>query len=217
MEKITYINRVNNCIETEKVFGQAALKLLYGNGCMSKIVGRPLAYLWARNPLFSSMYGWWQKQPFTKQNIQPFIDKFEIDATEFKEDVSQFQSFNDFFIRRLKPSARPIAPGEKTAIIPADGRYLFYPSIEKAEGFWVKGKKFQLSTLLKSEELAEKYQNGSMVIARLCPSDYHRFHFPCAGAPGKAQVINGWLYSVNPIALKRNIDIFTENKRMSQL
>ena len=53
-----------------------------------------------------------------------------------------------------------------------------------------------------------------MAIARLCPSDYHRFHFPCDGIPAKPRLINGLLYSVNPIALKKNVSILSENKRM---
>ncbi len=52
-----------------------------------------------------------------------------------------------------------------------------------------------------------------MIISRLCPVDYHRFHFPVAGVPGKTIFINGPLYSVNPIALRQNIHIFAENKR----
>jgi len=53
-----------------------------------------------------------------------------------------------------------------------------------------------------------------MLISRLCPTDYHRFHFPVAGIPGEARLINGWLYSVSPVALRRNIRYLVENKRM---
>jgi phosphatidylserine decarboxylase len=53
-----------------------------------------------------------------------------------------------------------------------------------------------------------------MVIARLCPVDYHRFHFPCDGLADTPQLINGPLYSVNPIALQRRFAILSENKRV---
>jgi phosphatidylserine decarboxylase len=52
-----------------------------------------------------------------------------------------------------------------------------------------------------------------MVITRLCPVDYHRFHFPGAGIPGAASSINGPLYSVNPIAMRRRPTLLWENKR----
>ena len=77
----------------------------------------------------------------------------------------------------------------------------------------VKGEKLNLVELLNDQKLAEEYVGGSLVAARLCPTDYHRFHFPCDGVPNKTRFINGWLYSVNPIAIKRDIAIFTKNKR----
>ena len=52
-----------------------------------------------------------------------------------------------------------------------------------------------------------------MLISRLCPVDYHRFHFPVAGVPAENRLINGWLYSVSPVALRRNIRYLVENKR----
>ena len=53
-----------------------------------------------------------------------------------------------------------------------------------------------------------------MLLSRLCPVDYHRFHFPCVGEAGIPRFINGWLYSVNPIALATRPSIFWENKRV---
>jgi len=52
------------------------------------------------------------------------------------------------------------------------------------------------------------------VLSRLCPVDYHRFHFPANGTPGTPRLINGSLWSVNPIALRRNLAYLWENKRM---
>ncbi len=213
MESITFIDRVTGKKEVEKVYGEAALRFFYGENLTSRLFGYPINYLWARNPIFSSLYGWWQNLSFTKRNVPNFIKRYGVDESEFAESVASFKSFNDFFVRKLKASARPIAAGEDVAVIPADGRYLFFPNIQVSEGFIVKGKKFNLSTFLEDEALAEKYKQGTMVVARLCPSDYHRFHFPCDSIPNAAKLINGWLYSVNPIALKRDIDIFVQNKR----
>ena len=52
-----------------------------------------------------------------------------------------------------------------------------------------------------------------MLISRLCPVDYHRFHFPVSGIPGEPRPIGGWLYSVSPIALRHNLHYLVENKR----
>jgi phosphatidylserine decarboxylase len=213
MDSIVYIDRITKRKETEVVFGAQALQFLYGNSLLSKTIGRSLLKLLSRNPAFSRLYGWWQNQSWTKHRIAPFIKKFGIDTSEFLLPTDSYTSFNDFFIRRLKAEARPISVEKNVAIIPADGRYLFYQQIDKADGFIVKGKKFQLSSLLNDPGLAAQYEQGSMLIARLCPTDYHRFHFPVDCTPGSTQLINGWLYSVNPIALKKNIEIFSQNKR----
>jgi phosphatidylserine decarboxylase len=82
-----------------------------------------------------------------------------------------------------------------------------------SDGFIVKGKKFSLETLLQDSDLAKQYANGSMVIARLCPTDYHRFHFPCNCIPERSYNIAGDLFSVNPLALRKNIHILSQNKR----
>lgn len=212
MTEIKYIDRLSGKRETEKVYGSTALQMLYGDSLMSKLCS-PLLYFVSKNPIFSALFGWWQRRSFTKKNIVPFIKNFHVDTSEFLEPVECFQSFNDFFIRKLKPESRPITSSENSVVIPADGRYLFFPNIDEAEGFVVKGEKFHLSTLLQCEKLAHKYAKGTMIIARLCPSDYHRFHFVCECTPGETRWINGWWHSVNPIAIRKNIHIFSNNKR----
>lgn len=213
MESLVYIDRLTGKKETEKVYGGAALKFIYGDDWVSTLLGTPLLHALIRNPIFSKCYGFWQKTKLSKRKIIPFIEHFGVDASEFQEAVASYQSFNDFFIRKLKISCRPIAPGHDAAVMPADGRYRFYPHIANSDGFLVKGEKFDLKSLLDDRVLANRYENGSMVMARLCPTDYHRFHFPCDCIPGESRWINGWLYSVNPIALKKDIHIFSRNKR----
>lgn len=212
MEPIYYLDRFGKVCE-EKVYGAKGLRLLYGNGLDTTLFGCPLAHLLARIPLFSALYGKFQASAGSRKKIKPFIKEFNIDTSEFADEVDTFNSFNEFFIRRLKPSARPINTDSNVAIIPADARYLFYQNIEDADGFVVKGEKFDLSTLLNNKELAQKYAKGAMAIARLCPTDYHRYHFPFDCIPSETQYINGWLYSVNPAAIKKNVKIFAQNKR----
>ncbi|MGK5594383.1 MAG: archaetidylserine decarboxylase [Parachlamydiaceae bacterium] len=211
MKPIIYFDRLSKKQMEEKVYGGKALQFLYGEDLLSRCFGAPLLHLLSRFSFFSSFVGYWQSRAFTKRKIAPFISHHQIEANEFKDKISDFASFNDFFIRELKKESRPLAQSE--AIIPADGRYWFYPEISSANFFYVKNKKFNLSSLLKNEELAHRYEHGSMIIARLCPSDYHRFHFPCDCVPHTTELLNGWLYSVNPLALRKNFDILTTNKR----
>ena len=213
-ETIRIINRVTKQEEEEKVYGAFFLRLLYGKQPLFRLLSLLLLPLIARFSIVSRLFGWIQKRPFTKKKIRPFIDAYHIDASEFRDPIDTYPSFNDFFIRHLNPECRPQAPGHDIATLPADARYLAFDNITTCDGFVIKGKKFSLETLLKDPLLTGRYREGSMVIARLCPTDYHRFHFPCTGTPGPAHLINGPLYSVSPIALRRNIEILAENKRM---
>lgn len=214
MEQITYKDRETDTLKEEKVYGKFFLECLYGTGLVSKIFSIIALPLFARLSIFSKIYGMLQKSVKSREKIAPFIKDFQVDPSEFVMPPNQFRTFNDFFIRKLKPEARPFADGDNIAILPTDGRYLVFPDISRSEGFYVKGKKFDLHLLIRDEFLFELYKKGSMVIARLCPTDYHRFHFPFACTPGKAKRINGPLYSVNPLALRNRIRTLNENKRM---
>ncbi len=214
MRNIFYIDRTSKKEEKEAVYGQFFLKILYGNHWYERLISFFVLPFYSRCSLISKLYGYIQKTSLSKKKIIPFIRKFGMDTSEFLESPLSFASFNDFFTRRLKPGVRPLANGNDVAVLPADARYLVYPNIAASEGFLVKGKKFSLEKLLEDYSLAKKYREGSMVLARLCPTDYHRFHFICNCVPGVPKLINGPLYSVNPMALIRNIEIFSENKRV---
>jgi phosphatidylserine decarboxylase len=136
---------------------------------------------------------------------------------EFAKKPYAFKTFNEFFYRALKPGARPVAGDERVAVLPADGRHLAFQNVDAAAGFYAKGQRFDLKAFLGDEALAAKFAGGAMLISRLCPVDYHRFHFPVAGMPTEARLINGFLYSVSPVALRRNLAYLWENKRMVTL
>jgi len=210
--EIKYVDRESRRIESEKIYGRWALSLLYGESMGARLFSFFFLPLMAHIPWLSRFYGYLQKRPASAKKVKPFIEAFQVDASEFQKE--EFCSFNDFFIRKLKPEARPIDPNPKRAILPADGRYLVFPDISRAQGFYVKGQKFDLFSFLQDPFMARRMAQASMVIARLCPTDYHRFHFPFAGVPNAARPIPGPLFSVNPVALRKRLSILGENKRM---
>ncbi|MDR2807306.1 MAG: archaetidylserine decarboxylase [Puniceicoccales bacterium] len=123
-------------------------------------------------------------------------------------------SFDDFFSRKLRINARPIAVDHRKVIFPCDGRHLLIEDLKKLPSFFIKGQKFNLQMLLQNDELQKRFQNGTVVISRLCPIDYHRFHFPCNAVIRKIYKVNGDYLSVHPIATRSKISIFFENKRI---
>ena len=207
-ESIHYFNRYTQRVETETVYGEGFVRWTYTNpfGLLS-------LHAVAKRSFFSRWYGWRMDRPASRAKIAPFIQNFQVDPAEFADAPESFRTFNEFFYRKLKIEARPIVGDAKTAVFPADGRHLGFPDVSQAEGIFVKGEIFSLDELLRDHDLAGQFHRGAMVLSRLCPVDYHRYHFPVGGLATGPRVLNGWLYSVSPIALRRNIRIFTENKR----
>ena len=207
-DAIHYYNRYTQRVETEQIYGEGYLRWIYGS-----LSGRLALHAVAKRAFFSRWYGWRMDRPASRAKVAPFIQNFHVDTGEFADAPEAFRTFNEFFYRKLKPAARPIAGDALTAVFPADGRHLGFPDVSQMDGIFVKGEVFSLGELLRDRALAERFQRGAMVLSRLCPVDYHRYHFPVAGLATEPLVLNGWLYSVSPIALRRNIQIFTENKR----
>jgi phosphatidylserine decarboxylase len=208
MNEIRFFDRYTRQERVEKVYGDGALRWTYGTPLGKLALATVVKRAW-----FSRLYGWRMDRPKSRELIEPFIRDYELDATEFALRPDQFRSFNEFFARALVPEARPIDADEDSAVFPADGRHLCVPDLSSCEGLFVKGQMFDLASLLEDGELTDRFAGGSLLLSRLCPVDYHRFHFPLAGRPGAARLINGPLYSVNPIALCQNIHILATNKR----
>ena len=208
MDEIVYYDRYQNETCVEKVYGDKALRWTYGT-----VAGLISLNVAVKRTLFSHWYGWRMDRSATKKKIAQFIKEFELNESEFVRRADEFANFNEFFYRKLKPESRPIDQNSTSVVFPADGRHLCVPNLSRCEGLFVKGEMFDLFTLLQDRALAEQYTEGSLLLSRLCPVDYHRFHFPAAGVPGTTRLINGPLYSVNPIALCRNIHILATNKR----
>lgn len=205
---IHFFNRLTQQIETEDVYGEKSLRFVYEN----PVGGLPLHAL-VKRAIFSKWYGARMDSPASKAEIRPFIDKFGLDVSEFAEPAESFKTFNEFFYRKLKPEARPIEADEKAIVLPADGRHLVIPDVSQCRDFFVKGIRFDITALLGDSGIAARFDKGSLLISRLCPTDYHRFHFPVSGFNGTPRLIDGPLYSVSPIALAKRPSILWENKR----
>jgi phosphatidylserine decarboxylase len=207
-EPIRYFHRDHKTVETEQVYGGGWLRWTYGTA-----LGRFALWLLVKRALASRYYGWRMSWRASANRILPFIVDYNLDVDEFAKKPYAFKTFNEFFYRALKAGARPIAPGDRVAVLPADGRHLAFQTYDATEGFYAKGQRFDLAAFLGDPALATEFGGGALLISRLCPVDYHRFHFPVSGTPGEPRLINGWLYSVSPIALRRNLAYLWENKR----
>ncbi|CAF0884504.1 unnamed protein product [Rotaria sp. Silwood1] len=155
--------------------------------------------------------------PKSCKHIPSFVKMYQINLNELLlSNISDYQTFNEFFYRKLKPDARIIAsPADPTIIVSAaDCRLVIFDNINDATRIWVKGYSFSLKHLFNDEKLADEFDGGSIAIFRLAPVDYHRFHSPINGKIGShMRTIIGTYYTVNPIAIKEKLDVLTKNQR----
>lgn len=207
-----YYDRKSGGLRTERVYASAFLAWLYNTQ-----LGRFANDLLFRQKFVSHLYGWFHKQRWSKQKIRPFVEKLNIDMDESVRSIEEFTSFNDFFTRKIDLSKRPFHKEPCVCISPTDSRVLAYPIVEANRTYRIKRSTFNLHQFLSDDGLVEKFTGGSMVINRLYLSDYHHFHFPDSGTPGKARAIQGKYYAVSPYALRTLIPFYTENHRMLTL
>ncbi len=206
MESLRYIERKSGSLTKEFVPSEGMLRWLY-NSSLGKVTLNTLV----KRKMLTRLGGWYMSSRFSKKKIDKFVAQYQVDLSNFKiTDSKAYLNFNDFFFRKVRPEKRPIGNG---VVSPADCKMLAFQSISDASSFFVKGSEFTVESFLKNKELANKYAEGSMLIARLAPADYHRFHFPASGLISESKDIKGRYFSVSPMALKKSLEIFCQNYR----
>lgn len=208
MHELYFIDRKTGDKIREKVPGEKWLRWLYHNPA-----GRLGLEALVKKKILSSCYGWFMDSMESRKKIGPFIDALGIDMSEAVRPVRDYNSFNDFFIRELRPEARPVDLRREAVVSPADGRVMAFEGFKGLDTFFAKGQEFSLREFLQNQMLAEKYEGGTLMVIRLAPVDYHRFHFPAEGRPTLSRLINGSYYSVSPHAVKDMLKVYWENKR----
>lgn len=153
-----------------------------------------------------------------KKQIRDFVKRYkgQINLDEIKVPKHGFRTLNEFFTRALKPGVRPITEQDNPALMvsPADCRLSAFQCQSRSQRVWIKGHEFDYARMLDSEKRAAYYEGGAIVIARLAPQDYHRYHFPIGGRIDCVHKIQGHYYSVNPLVVHdRRVNVFTRNRR----
>lgn len=201
-------NREKKVVETEHIVGKKYIQWLYyktsGNFFLEKVIKRRLA---------SRFFGVWKSRKGSRKKIRHFIEENKIAEAEFLEAVDSYKNFNEFFYRKLKPEFRPVVAENHFLASPADGRVFVYENVSTDNIVQIKGMDFNLAELVGSEDMIGEFHGGTMMIIRLNPTDYHRFHFPDSGTPGKTKEIKGSYYSVNTGVLDRVNNVYVKNKR----
>ncbi|MBV8062374.1 MAG: phosphatidylserine decarboxylase [Nevskia sp.] len=144
-----------------------------------------------------------------------FVHKYAVELGEAEfSSIENYEHFNDFFTRALKPGVRPQPSAPNILSCPVDGTISQFGTIQKWRIFQAKGHDYSAGELLADEQLAHSFYNGSFNTIYLAPHNYHRVHMPCSGRLRSWAYIPGRLFSVNPGTARSVPALFARNERM---
>lgn len=147
--------------------------------------------------------------------INWFIKHYRIDLqSAIKQRAEDFASFNEFFIRQLKPGARPLATEKNAVISPVDGSLSQWGEISQGRLIQAKGFDYSLESLLADSKFAANFVSGQFATLYLSPKDYHRVHMPFAGELLEMTYVPGNLFAVNTATTNQIPAIFAKNERV---
>jgi len=151
-----------------------------------------------------------------KLSIDWFLRGFQLDMSEAVEpNPYAYPSFNAFFTRALKPTARPVANEADAVVSPVDGTVSQCGVIDGDLLIQAKGHSYSLLTLLAGNTaLAQRYRGGHFACIYLAPYNYHRMHMPLAAAVRETIYVPGELFSVNSATARTVPGLFARNERV---
>lgn len=129
------------------------------------------------------------------------IAKLGMDQYQYAPDDIYwgFKSWNDFFIRKLKPGMRPVAePDNNKVIVSAadSGVFKIQSNVKKQDWFWIKAQPYSLNDMLNNDQaVVDQFVGGDVYQAFLSAIKYHRWHSPVSGTIKKAYIKQGSYYS----------------------
>ncbi|MGB6044498.1 MAG: phosphatidylserine decarboxylase [Pirellulales bacterium] len=130
--------------------------------------------------------------------VDQWLESPGVDVDEMEIPTGGFQSFNQFFTRRLKTGSRPIdRPFDRRLVVsPADCQVDEVVPIRPGATMVVKGRKMTASSLLDNDTVALDFNGGCAVTLSLWFQNYHRFHAPLTADVIATKQIGG-LYFVS--------------------
>lgn len=150
-------------------------------------------------------------QPAVQAVIQHWIKRGQIDMDEAI--FSHFNNLDQFFLRDLRPTARPIGAD---LVSPVDGVVMASGAVSPDLTLWIKGKPTSLSRLFggKRNQLdLQPYIGGQYLTIFLTPDGYHHVHAPLSGKLIGIQWIGGRFFPQNSDALQHIARIYERNER----
>ncbi|MFE4934968.1 phophatidylserine decarboxylase associated domain-containing protein [Streptomyces sp. NPDC056649] len=108
-----------------------------------------------------------------------------------------FTSFNDYFHRRIKPEARPVAADPNAVTAPGDATITRIDrNIGKKGAIPLKGQSYAPADMFNHHPFGDRFVGGTAVHMVVPGTGYHRWHAPVDGVVRHVEVVPGQVFSV---------------------
>lgn len=135
-----------------------------------------------------------------------FVRRYKLNMSEAEKPIEEYPSLNALFTRKLKPGLRPI---RAEVVQPCDAVISQCGPLKEDMLLQAKGWTYSASELV-----GEDFKEGYFATYYLCPTDYHRVHFPLSGEVLKVSHVKGKLWPVNEWSVHHVKNLFCLNERV---
>lgn len=158
--------------------------------------------------MITKLMGYFLQYNFSNFLIEDFIKNYNINISKFSQN---YNSFNDFFVRKLLIPPQIIKEPNYNLRSPTTSRIMTFDYFNpNTFTTWIKGSEFSIPKLIND---TVTYNIQSIMICRLAVQDYHHFHMPYTGTLEDIKILGTDYYSVQPKLINSSINILTENYR----
>ena len=154
----------------------------YKNKYAQQIVGKEPGLSWCRE--FAAARGKFLEAKESTASIPKWMADPSIHIEQYVVPPDGFKTFNDFFIRDLKPGTRTIASptDDSVMVAPTDCVLtMINPLTAEIEIPTKLNRKLNVRELLQGSEYAKHFENGTAISCILLPNTYHHYHAVVSG------------------------------------
>ncbi|MDQ1352544.1 MAG: phosphatidylserine decarboxylase [Acidobacteriota bacterium] len=215
------LNKIDGVLTTAPIYEDSGLVGFPINAILIDTMATPAGYAAFRNEKINDMFkkiieAWADYlKDITKNSKEVIKTSWNCPEAKNKLNMDQYikynpndpywgyVSWNDFFIRKLKPGpagCHPIAdPKNNKVIVSAcdSGVFQIQREVKKSDRFWIKSQLYSLADMFGKEgqQYVDYFVGGDVYQAFLCAYDYHRWNSPVTGTVTAKYNIPGTYFS----------------------
>jgi phosphatidylserine decarboxylase len=139
------------------------------------------------------------------------VAHYGVDMAEAEGGIDDYPSLAEFFVRDLKPGARPLCEQADAVVSPADAQVAAFGQVLGDVIPQGGTHKASIREMLGGDH---PFEGGEYAVLDLSPPDYHRVHSPLTGRVTRWSYLPGRLFPVFAACVEMVDGVFSRNERL---